>query len=258
MNFDWFYKYIQCFIIYKPSPQNRHLVLLRSGFQTRRHGGHTRAVPPQLAACPPPQTKIVPPSEDCALKKLIGSGLLERKSRSKLVFFVDWHQILWRFWDENLFFFFGDHLFSAGKTAWICDFGPKIPCNFSEDLFLEIICIRPEKPLEFTISAGKSLTISVKTFFLFLEITCFWPEKLLEFPISAGKSLWLFAPHFVYFIQTGMNLSCPCAPLEFTHNKRLVPPKICLCPPSHAILAPALLDLILWLSPATITSRNNQ
>ena len=33
------------------------------------------------------------------------------------------------------FFFFGDHLFSAGKSAWICDFGRKILCNFSEDLF---------------------------------------------------------------------------------------------------------------------------
>ena len=67
------------------------------------------AVPPQLTAC-------APPSEDCAPKKLTGSGLLERKPRSKLVFFVDWHQILWHFWYEDLFFF-GDHLFSAEKTA---------------------------------------------------------------------------------------------------------------------------------------------
>ena len=60
-------------------------------------GGHTGAVPPQNKNC-------APPSEDCAPKKLTGSGLLERKSRSKLVFFVDWHQILWRFWNEDLFF----------------------------------------------------------------------------------------------------------------------------------------------------------
>ena len=85
-----------------------------------------------------------------------------------------------------------------------------------EDLFfLEITCFRPKKPLEFAISAGKSLAISVKTFFfcfffgdhlvfgrkipcnfskdlflflIFLEITYLWPEKLLDFAISAGKS----------------------------------------------------------------------
>ena len=100
-------------------------------------GGHTGAVLPQLTACAPPNENCAPPSGDSAPKKLTGSGLLERKSRSKLVFFVDWHQILWRFWDEDrfLFFTFEDHLFSAGKTAWISDFGRKIPCNLSEDLF---------------------------------------------------------------------------------------------------------------------------
>ena len=40
-------------------------------------GTYTGAVPPQLTAC-------APPSEDCAPKKLTGSELLERKSRSKL------------------------------------------------------------------------------------------------------------------------------------------------------------------------------
>ena len=53
--------------------------------QTRSHGGHIEAVPPQMTACAP-QTKIVPPpSEDCAPKKLTGSRLLECKSRPKLV-----------------------------------------------------------------------------------------------------------------------------------------------------------------------------
>ena len=33
-------------------------------------------------------------------------------------------------------------------------------------IFLEITCFRPEKLLEFAISGGKSLAISVKTFFL--------------------------------------------------------------------------------------------
>ena len=43
------------------------------------------------------------------------------------------------------------------------------------------VVIRPEKALEFPILAGKSVSISVKTFF-FLETTCVWVEKTLEFP----------------------------------------------------------------------------
>ena len=46
-------------------------------------------------------------------------------------------------------------------------------------------------------------------FVTFLGITCFRPEKTLEFAISAKKSLRLFAPPLVPFIQTGMNFSCP-------------------------------------------------
>ena len=57
-------------------------------------------------------------------------------------------------------FFFGNHLFSAGKTVWISDFCQKIPQNFSEDLFfglhlvpliqtgINFLC--PHAPLEFT------------------------------------------------------------------------------------------------------------
>ena len=90
---------------------------------------------PQMTACAPPNENYAPRGEDCALKKLTGSGLLECKSRPKLVFatvifvlFMDWHRISWHFWDDDLFLF-GDHLFSAGKTAWIPDFGRKIPLN---------------------------------------------------------------------------------------------------------------------------------
>ena len=92
----------------------------------------------------PPKEKLCPPSEDCAPKKLTGSGLLECISRTKLVFatgifviFVDWHRISWHFWHEDLFFLF----------------------------FLEITCFRPGKVFKFLILAGKSLWISVKTFF---------------------------------------------------------------------------------------------
>ena len=78
--------------------------------------GAFQGLPPQLSAC-------APPSKDCAPKKLTGSGLLECKSRPKLVFgtrifviFVDLHQIWQNFWDDNLFFLEG-HLFSGGKTV---------------------------------------------------------------------------------------------------------------------------------------------
>ena len=52
----------------------------------------------------------------------------------------------------------------------------------------------------------------------------------------------LFAPRLVYFIQTEINFLCPCAPLEFTQNKLLVPPQNLFMPPppSHAILGPGL------------------
>ena len=52
------------------------------------------------------------------------------------------------------------------------------------------VCLfRPEEPFEFPISAEKSVSISVKTFFFIMEITCFWAEKPFEFPISAKKSI---------------------------------------------------------------------
>ena len=86
--------------------------------------------------------------------------------------------------------------------------------------------------------------------FLFLEITCFRPEKPLEILISAGKSLEIFAPHLVHLIQSEINFSWSRAPLEFTQNKLLVPPQnLFLPPPSHAILAPGLLQTtlsVLW------------
>ena len=47
--------------------------------------------------------------------------------------------------------------------------------------FLETTCFWAEKTLEFSILAGKSISIAVKTFF-FLETSCFWAEKPLEFP----------------------------------------------------------------------------
>ena len=203
----------------------------------RRQGGHTGAVPSQLTAC-------APPSEDCAPKKLTGSGLLECKSRPKLVFFEDWHRISWRFWDKELFFFFfWDHLFSAGKTAWISDFGRKIPCNFSEDVFFWRSPVFGQKTAWIS-DFGRKIpcNFSEDLFFSFLEITCFRSEKPLEFPISAAvcsnlcSSPCSFDPDCDKFL----------VPLSNSHKINFsCPPKIYFCPPSHAILAPGLVYIIL-------------
>ena len=57
--------------------------------QTQRPG----AVPPQLTACAP-QTKIVPPKRGLSPQEMNRLRALERKSRPKLVFFVDLHRFL--------------------------------------------------------------------------------------------------------------------------------------------------------------------
>ena len=89
-------------------------------------GGIPGPCPPKWLLVPP-KRKLSPPSEDCAPKKLTGSGLRECKSSPKLVFFVDWQRISWRFFCIALVF--------GRKTAWISDFGRKIPRKIDEDLF---------------------------------------------------------------------------------------------------------------------------
>ena len=51
------------------------------------------------------------------------------------------------------------------------------------------VVIRPEKAFEFPILAEKSVSISVKIFFLFffLAITCFWAEKAFESPKNQSQ-----------------------------------------------------------------------
>ena len=129
-------------IAYRPSAVAR---------QTRRHGGHTGAVAPKWLLVPP-QTKTVPPKRGLYPKEINRIGATGVQIEAQIGVFL---------WTDNGFhdvfgmktFFFGDYRFSADKIAWICDFRRKIPCNFSENLFL----------------------------FCFLEITCF----------SAGKSAWI-------------------------------------------------------------------
>ena len=55
------------------------------------------------------------------------------------------------------------------------------------------VMIRFEKALEFPILAGKSVSISAKTFFFFfLETTWFWAEKMFEFPSFPRNSVSIF------------------------------------------------------------------
>ena len=58
----------------------------------------------------------------------------------------------------------------------------------------EHVVIRSEKALEFRMLAGKSVSISLKTF---LETTCFWSEKTFESPNLAGKSVSISVKTFL-------------------------------------------------------------
>ena len=97
-----------------------------------------------------PRTKIVPPqARTVPRRNLEARGYWSANRGPDWCFFgltSDFKTFLgWRpfffFWRSPVFsrkiprkigedlFLFGDHLFSAGKTAWISDFGRKIPLN---------------------------------------------------------------------------------------------------------------------------------
>ena len=63
----------------------------------------------------------------------------------------------------------------------------KIGCRSCE---VDVV-IRPEKAFDFPILAEKSVSISVKTFFI-LEINWFWAEKAFEFPSFPRNSVSIF------------------------------------------------------------------
>ena len=89
------------------------------------------------------------------------------------------------------------------------------PCSFS---FLR----------DYMFSAGKTFSIS---------------DFGWKIPLNFSEYLF-FDLHLVRLIQTGINFSCPRAPLEFTEINFSCPPKIYFCLPSHSILAPGLPGLI--------------
>ena len=77
------------------------------------------------------------------------------------------------------------------------DFGQKISLNF-EKLGSISGCIPPTN-LNLTISAEKSVSISVKTFFFFWRPPDFGRENTFEFPISAEKSFSISVKTFFFF-----------------------------------------------------------
>ena len=86
---------------------------------TRRHGGHIGAMPLPKWLLVPPKRKLCPPKRGLCpekINRLGATGVLIEAQIGGL------HDIF----GMKTFFFFGDHLFSAGKTAWISDFGRKI------------------------------------------------------------------------------------------------------------------------------------
>ena len=110
--------------------------------QTRRHGGAYRGrAPPTDCLCPPKRKSCTPKRGLCP-EEINRLGALERKSRPKLVFFVDLKlekpleipisagkslEIS----VKTFFFFFGGHLFSAGKKHLNFRFRPENPFEFS-------------------------------------------------------------------------------------------------------------------------------
>ena len=93
--------------------------------QTRRQGGHTGAVTPQMTACAP-QTKVVPPKRGLCPEEInrLGASGVQIEAQIGCLLWTD--------------------------TGFHDVFGMKT-------FFLEITCFRSEKPLEFPIWAGKFL-----------------------------------------------------------------------------------------------------
>ena len=123
-------------------------------WQTWRHGGTYRGVPPQTTACAPQRKIVLPkrglwPEEN---NRLGATGVqIEAQigvCHSYFRAFCGWHRISWHFWDEDLFL--------GGIT-----------------------CFRPEKPLVFAILAGKSLWIFGLHLVYLINFSC--PRAPLEF-----------------------------------------------------------------------------
>ena len=153
-------------------------------------GGIPGPCPPKWLLVPP-QTKIVPPKRGLCPEEINRLGAIGVQIEAQIGVCDRYFCNFWRLTPDFMILLGWRPLF-----------------------FFEITRFRPEKTFEVLISARKSLRISVKTFFLGDHLSS--AGKTFQFLIAAGKSLWIFGLHLVHLIQTGINFSCPRAPLEFT------------------------------------------
>ena len=99
----------------------------------------------------PPKRKLCPPKRGLCPEEINRLGATGVQIEAQIGVFCGLTPDIMTFLGWRPFFlFFRDHPFSAGKTAWISDFGRKIFCKFVENLFffLEITCFRPKNPLQ--------------------------------------------------------------------------------------------------------------
>ena len=85
-------------------------------------GGIPGLCPPKRGLCPEEINRLGASGVQIEAQISVCCGLTPA-----FVTFLGWRPFF--FFLEIIFFFFGDHLFSAVKTAWISDFGRKIPLN---------------------------------------------------------------------------------------------------------------------------------
>ena len=157
-------------------------VLCRDWARPGATGGAYRGRAPPTDCLCPPKRKLCPPKRGLCPEENNGLGAFGAQIEAQINVFCGLSPVLWRFWDEDLFFFlkspvlgnqlnfrfrpenplkfqwrplfffFGDHLFSIGKFLWL--FAPHLVpliqtgINFS--------C--PRAPFEFT--QNKYLTYS--------------------------------------------------------------------------------------------------
>ena len=139
-------------------------------FQTRRHRGAYRGRAPPTGCLWPPNENCSPPKRGLCPEKINRLGASGAQIEAQINVFCGLTPDFVTFLGWRPFFFF--------EICFRLE-------NSSEDLFFfEITFFRPEKPLEILISAGKSLEISVKTFFIYLffwRSPAFGRKNRLEF-----------------------------------------------------------------------------
>ena len=115
------------------------------------------------------------------------------------------------------------HRNTAPSNVWNSVFGWKISLNFVKTFFfLETTWFWAEKPLEFPISAEKSASISVKTFFLGGGTTWFRVEKTFELPSFPRNSVLISGQTVRNWFKNNENSGQ--GRLYFSHSFKIAPP----------------------------------